>query len=133
MKLNKKEAGMIRSLAFYENVLDQKSTKQIELAYSLIPEKKHELARQYHDYLTNNEGKKVYVVDFKASGAGHLTYYDCTAEEAKAKALHALQNGAFGKHEKFEDITILKVSPETIYHNQFADFLNWVQGEAQIA
>lgn len=133
MKLNKKEVGMIRSLAFYENVLDQKIASQIELAYSLIPEKKHELARQYHAYLTNNEGKKVYVVDFKASGAGHLTIHDCTAEEAKAQALHKLQNGAFGNYEKLEDITILKVSPETIYHNQFVDFLAWEQDVKEIA
>lgn len=133
MKLNKKEVGMVRSLAFYKNVLDQTSPKQIELAYSLIPEKKHELARQYHAYLTNNEGKKVYVVDFKASGSGHMTFHGCTAEEAKAEALHKLQNGAFGNYEKLEDITILKVRPETIFHNQFVDFLNWKQGEAQIA
>lgn len=133
MKLNKKEVNMIRSLAFYENVLNQKSEEQIALVYSSIPEKKHELARQYLAYLTNNNGKKVYVVDFKASGTGHLTYYDCTAEEAKEKALHALQNGAFGKYEKLEDISILDVNPEAIYHNQFVDFLNWMQSEELIA
>lgn len=133
MKLNKKEAGMIRQVAFFQNVLEENIERKLSRALSAIPEKKHSLALGYHQFLTTNDGEKCYVVDFIANGAGHLTFYDCTAEEAVEKALHKIQFGAFGKYEKLEDITIKKVSPETIYHNQFNDYLKWESELKQLA
>jgi hypothetical protein len=124
MKLTKREAGIIRQVAFFKNVLEQNVDYKLRHALTLIPEKKHKLALAYFEYLTTNEGVKTYVVDFLCNGAGHLTYHDCTAEEAKAKAIYALQNGAFGNYAKLEDITITKVSPETISYNTFEDFLH---------
>ncbi|WCK57169.1 hypothetical protein PP175_28695 (plasmid) [Aneurinibacillus sp. Ricciae_BoGa-3] len=123
MKLTKKEVGLIRNMAFFVNVLDRNAETMVQEHLDKIPEKKRELALAYFQFLTRTDGVKSYVVDFKASGAGHLTYHHCTVEEAHNKALYALQNGAFGKHEKLEDIVIQKVSPETIYHNQFEDFV----------
>lgn len=133
MKLTKREAGFIRQVAFFQNVLEQAVEKQLNHALSMIPEKKHELALGYYEYLTTNDGKKSYVVDFKVNGAGHLTFHDCTAEEAMEKALYKLQNGAFGKYEKLEDITIQKVSPDTIYHNQYENYLQWESELEQLA
>jgi hypothetical protein len=133
MKLTKREAGFIRQVAFFQNVLEQRVDKELQKALSKISEKKHELALGYYQYLTTNDGKKSYVVDFKANGAGHLTFHDCTAEEAEEKALYKLQNGAFGKYEKLEDITIQKVSPDTIYHNQYENYLQWESELEQLA
>jgi hypothetical protein len=127
MKLTKKEAGMIRQVAFFKNVLDQNVEDKLRNVLARIPEKKHPIALAYFEYLTTNEGVKTYVVDFVCNGAGHLTYHDCTAEEAKNKAIHALQNGAFGNFAKLEDIIITKVSPETISYNTFEDFLRFSQ------
>ncbi|PLS18994.1 hypothetical protein CVD28_00915 [Bacillus sp. M6-12] len=134
MKLTKREAGFIRQVAFFQTVLEQNTEGKLRKALSMIPEKKHSLSMGYYDYLTTADGKKSYVVDFKTtSGAGNLTYHDCTAEEAEAKALHVLQNGAFGKYEKLEDITIQGVYPDTIYYNQFEDYLKWESQMEQLA
>lgn len=123
MKLTKKEAGKIRVIAFYKNVLGENVEKRLQKAISTISEKKQSLALAYYDYLTSNVGKKSYVVDFVCHGAGNLTFHDCTAEEAEAQAIEQLQNGAFGQYAKLEEITIKQVSPDVIYHNQFEDFL----------
>lgn len=133
MNLTKREIGMIRQIAFFHNVLEQEVNNELSDALSRINEKKHSLAMAYYEYLTTNDGKKSYTVDFLSNGAGLLTFHDCTAEEAMEKALYQLQNGAFGKNEKVEDITIQKVSPETIHYNQFEDYLKWSSALSQLA
>lgn len=127
MKLTKRQAGHIRETAFFSNLSSEKAKEsKIETIRTAFPDNKVEEAIAYFKYLTESNGQKTYVVDFliNSGGAGHLTFHDCTAEEAVEKAIYQLQNGAFGKYEKLEDIKIDCVRPEAIHYNTYEDFLN---------
>lgn len=123
MKLSKKEVSSIRNMAHSNNVYNQNVKNEFDSFLAKLSSKKIEEAKNYFEYLTSNKGVKTYTVDFRANGAGYLTIYNSTAEDSVNQVTYKLQNGAFGRYEKLEDIHIEKVKPETLFHNSYQDFL----------
>ncbi|MFF2531378.1 hypothetical protein ACFVS2_20960 [Brevibacillus sp. NPDC058079] len=127
LKLNKKEVNIVRHFAFLVNLFSHDEEKNRAEMKERIPDRKWELAENYYAYLTSTDGVKTYVVDFIASGAGHMTFHNLTSEEAIEKAVYQLQNGAFNRSDKRDEIQIQKVYPDTIFHNTYKDYLQGIQ------